>query len=78
MTSFKSSFCIQYSSAGEIRRNSNVDGVLEDYTRYFINRHFHLNPAFSLLNEKQEKLFNSGNDVTVVSICENKTFVLEH
>ena len=55
-----------------------MDGLLEDYTRYFINRHFHINPAFSLLNEKlQGKPFNSGNDVTltVVSICE--TFVLE-
>ena len=36
-TSFKSSFCIQYSSAGEIRPNSIVDGILEDYTRYFID-----------------------------------------
>ena len=37
MTSFKSSFCIQYSSAGEIRPNSIMDGILEDYTRYFID-----------------------------------------
>ena len=34
--------CIQYSSAGEIRPNSIVDGILEGYTRYCIR--FHLNP----------------------------------
>ena len=36
MTSFKSSFCI-HCSAREIRPNSIVDGILEDYTRYFID-----------------------------------------
>ena len=64
MTSFKSSFCIQYSSAGEIRPNSIVDGILEDY----ILSTFPLKSSFSILKEKQEKTFNSVNDVTVISI----------
>ena len=34
---FKSSFCTQYSSAGDIRPNSIVNDILEDYTRYFID-----------------------------------------
>ena len=64
MTSFKSSFSIQYSSAGEIRPNSIVDGILEDYTRYFID--FPLKSSFSVLKlkERQEKTSNSVNDVT--------------
>ena len=53
MTSFKSSFCIQYSSAGEIRPNSIVDGILEDYTRYLST--FPLKSSFSIVNDKQEK-----------------------
>ena len=36
-TSFKSSFCIQYSSAQKIRPNSIEDGILEDYRKYFID-----------------------------------------
>ena len=53
MTLCKSSFCIQYSSAGEIRPNSIVDGILEDYTRYLST--FPLKSSFSIVNDKQEK-----------------------
>ena len=53
MTSFRSSFRIQYSSAGEIKPNSIVDGILEDYTRYLST--FPLKSSFSIVNDKQEK-----------------------
>ena len=52
MTSFKS-FCIQFSFAGEMRSNSIVGGILEDYTRYLST--FPLKSSFSIVNDKQEK-----------------------
>ena len=67
MMSFKSSICIQYSSAREIRRNSKfVDGILEDYTTVHILSTFPLKSSFSVLKlkERQEKTSNSVNDVS--------------
>ena len=58
MTSFKLSFCTQYSSPEELRSNINVDGMIEDYTRYFID--------FS--TSEVSPLSNSVNDVTVIII----------
>ena len=69
MMSFKSSICIQYSSAREIRRNSKfVDGILEDYTTVHILSTFPLKSSFSILEERQENTSNSVNDVTVINI----------